>query len=219
MRTGTATAGVPEGTPVETPAWTDGAVLPAGLRRRRIRRPDGSRTGLVHSAVRRIRALLRSWCLPENPRCHPKSATHRHPFGEVSATEPAAPTPLRGRSASNRTPSPMSGHQRPGPSPCAGPGGSKSTGEGRGQTARRLRRRSASRTCCRTSRPMQCRLAASIDNATVCANPSAPWERTRSRPRCSRLSIADSTTGGWRLASANACASSLSRSATESTRP
>ena len=27
---------------------------------------------------------------------------------------------------------------------------------------------------------MRCRLAASIDNATVCANPSAPWERTRS---------------------------------------
>ena len=39
-------------------------------------------------------------------------------------------------------------------------------------------------------------------------------ERTRSI-RCSRLLIADSTAGCWRLASANACACSRSRSATE----
>ena len=95
-------------------------------------------------------------------------------------------------------------------------GRAKSAGDGRAQAARRLRRRSASRMRRRTSRPMRCRLAASIDNATVCANPSAPWERTRSRPRCSRLLIADSTAGCWRLASANACACSRSRSATES---
>ena len=46
------------------------------------------------------------------------------------------------------------------------------------------------------------------------ASEYAPWERTRSRSRCSRWLMADSTAGCWRLASANACASSCS--ATES---
>ena len=131
-----------------------------------------------------------------------------HATGRTDTTE--------GGSASYGSAFPTSGHRRPFPSPCAGPWGAQSAGDGRAQAARRLRRLSASRMRRRTSRPMRCRLAASIDNATVCANPSAPWERTRSRPRCSRLLIADSTAGCWRLASANACASSRSRSATES---
>ena len=37
-----------------------------------------------------------SSCLAENPHSCTKSATNRHTFGEVSATEPAAPTPLKG---------------------------------------------------------------------------------------------------------------------------
>ena len=39
---------------------------------------------------------------------------------------------------------------------------------------------------------MRCRLAASTDRATVRAKPSAPWLRTRSRPRCSNPLMADS---------------------------
>ena len=131
-----------------------------------------------------------------------------HGIGRTDTTE--------GASASNRPEFPTTGHRRPFPSPCAGRGRAKSAGDGRAQAARRLRRRSASRMRRRTSTPMRCRFAASIDNATVCANPSAPWERTRSRPRCSRLLMADSTAGCWRLASANACVCSRSRSATES---
>ena len=59
-------------------------------------------------------------------------------------------------------------------------------------------RRLRSRFC--RSNPIRCRLAASTDKATVRANPSAPWLRTRSSPRCSNPLMADSTAGCARRA-------------------
>ena len=64
----------------------------------------------------------------------------------------------------------------------------------------RFLRRSLSFSCLRRTKPRRCTLNATIDSATIRANPSAPSARTRSRPRCSRLLIADSIAGCWRRA-------------------
>ncbi len=62
---------------------------------------------------------------------------------------------------------------------------------GRCQAARRCR----SRAFRRSRRPMRWTFRATTERATTRAKPSAPCARTRSRPRCPRLLIADSTAG------------------------
>ena len=53
------------------------------------------RTGVTSAdLVNALGQLLHSY--PENPHSCTKSATNCHTFGEVSATQPAAPTPLKG---------------------------------------------------------------------------------------------------------------------------
>ena len=98
----------------------------------------------------------------ETPTFRAESATNRHTFGEVWATQPTAPAPLNGvwrqTGPHSRLPD-TEGRSR---LRVPDPGGAKSAGDGRAQAARRLRRRSASRMRRRTSRPMRCRLAASI---------------------------------------------------------
>ena len=81
---------------------------------------------------------------------------------------------------------------------------------GADQAARR-RWRIRSSAC--SIRPRRCRLAASTERATVRSKPSAPQLRTRSRPRCSRPLMADSTAGCARRAAAKASSFSRSRSA------
>ena len=64
------------------------------------------------------------------------------------------------------------------------------------QAARRFRfRLFAPSSFSRTRRPRRCTFRATTAKATVWANPSEPFARTRSRPRCSRLLMADSTAG------------------------
>ncbi len=82
------------------------------------------------------------------------------------------------------------------------------TTEKSNQAARRIRRRS----CRCNSNPIRCKFNARTDSATVREKPSAPQVRTRSRPRCSRLFIADSTAGCFCRANLKSSASSLSRS-------
>ena len=57
--------------------------------------------------------------------------------------------------------------------------------------------------------PIRCTLPARTDSATIRANPAFDVSRMRSKPRCSKLLIADSTPGCRCLASRNL--SSLSR--------
>ena len=65
----------------------------------------------------------------------------------------------------------------------------------------------------RRSRPMRWTFRATTESATARAKPPAPWARTRSRPRCPRLLIADSTAGCcWRTP---AKSSSLSHCASD----
>ena len=69
----------------------------------------------------------------------------------------------------------------------------------RRQAAFRCRNLSRARSRARIKKPTRSTFAARMDKATVRAKPALPWVRTRSRPRCSRLLIADSTAGCcWR---------------------
>ena len=136
-------------------------------------------------------------------------------IGEIWATQPTAPAPLNGVWRQTGPHSRLPDTEAVPVSRVPDPGGRSP------QAMAALRQRGVFDVV----RPHACAVAQQTDavqvrgqyrQCTVCANPSAPWERTRSRPRCSRLLIADSTAGCWRLASANVCASSRPRSATES---
>ena len=75
------------------------------------------------------------------------------------------------------------------------------------QTARRRRAFRRGRS------PMRQMFSATIESATARAQPSAPYASTRSRPRCPRLLIADSTAGYRRRLAENSSPCSRSRCA------
>ena len=76
-------------------------------------------------------------------------------------------------------------------------GGRSRSGRATNEPVFRERRQAARRRRAfrRSRRPMRWMLRATTESATTRAKPSAPYARTRSRPRCSRLLIADSTAG------------------------
>ncbi len=82
--------------------------------------------------------------------------------------------------------------------------------EGSRRQAARLRRRWAR--ACRCSSPIRWTWKAVTDRATLRANPSAPYNRTRSLPRGSRLWIAASTAGCGRRIFRNVRSAFRSRS-------
>ncbi len=152
--------------------------------------------------------------------CPPENAPFGWSAGAIAGwNPPSVPRPLgfrgdfcRWAAASGLVPPRI---RRPGrAAPFPPPAGFADGVEGSRRQAARLRRRWARARACRcSSSPIRWTLKAVTDRATLRANPSAPYDRTRSLPRCSRLWIADSTAGCCRRIFRNIGSASRFRSA------
>ncbi len=167
-------------------------------------------------------AQIRTWTFihPAPTSCPPENAPFGWSAGAIAGWDPpSVPRPLgfrgdfcRWAAASGLVPPRI---RRPGrAAPFPPPAGFADGVEGSRRQAARLRRRWARARACRcSSSPIRWTLKAVTDRATLRANPSAPYDRTRSLPRGSRLWIADSTAGCCRRIFRNVGSASRFRSA------